>query len=170
MKTTHTLKVIVHDLNEHDFSLLRISNDDFEVINANGSFVPCMGCFHCWFKTPGSCKTNGGQKNYSALMGNSEEIIIISQNCYGGYSEQVKKVIDHNVANSLPFFTYRSWKMRHIGRYKIEKKRLVVFLYGDFTEAEKNTAQLIVETNRSNMGFREASLHILKDFNEIGKL
>jgi hypothetical protein len=42
-----------------------------------------------------------------------------------------------------------------------------VFLYGDFLEAEKITAQLIVEANRSNMDCQEANLHIIKHFTEI---
>jgi hypothetical protein len=44
-----------------------------------------------------------------------------------------------------------------------------VFLYGDFPETEKITAQLIVEANRSNMDCQEVNLHMLKYFNEIGE-
>ncbi|MDR3123882.1 MAG: hypothetical protein LBU16_08915 [Treponema sp.] len=50
------LKALIHALNEQDFALLKIAENDFEVINANDSFAPCMGCFHCWLKTPGVCK------------------------------------------------------------------------------------------------------------------
>jgi multimeric flavodoxin WrbA len=163
----NVLKIIVHDLNENDFSTLGITDDDFEMINANKPSAPCMGCFHCWVKTPGTCKINDGLKNIGSLMGNSEEIVLISQNCYGGYSEPVKKVIDRGISTSLPFFTYRSGKMRHRRRYNIGLKRLTVFLYGDFLETEKSTAQLIVEANRSNMDCHNADLHIIKHFNEV---
>ena len=101
------MKIIVHDLNEQDFSSLGITGDDIEVINADASYAPCVGCFHCWLKTPGFCKINDGLKNIGVLLGNSEEMVIISQNCYGGYSEPVKKVIDRSISTSLPFFTYR---------------------------------------------------------------
>jgi multimeric flavodoxin WrbA len=116
------LKVIVHDLKEQDFTLLRIAGNDFEVINANNPSAPCMGCFHCWLKTPGTCKINDDLKNIGSLMGSSEEIVLISKNCYGGYSEPVKKVIDRSISTSLPFFTYRSGKMRHRRRYKVDRK------------------------------------------------
>jgi AAA+ ATPase superfamily predicted ATPase len=46
LKRRNILKVLIHDLNEQDFALLRISENDFEVINANGPFAPCMGCFY----------------------------------------------------------------------------------------------------------------------------
>jgi multimeric flavodoxin WrbA len=163
------LKVLVHDLNEQDFALLRIAENDFEVINAKDPFAPCMGCFYCWLKTPGTCKINDGLKNIGSLMGNSEEIVLISQNCYGGYSEPVKKVIDRSISASLPFFTYRSGKMRHRRRYNVDRKCLTVFLYGDFLETEKITAQLIVEANQSNMDFYQANLYMIKHFNEIGE-
>jgi multimeric flavodoxin WrbA len=163
------LKALVHDLNEQDFTLLRIAENDFEVINANKPFAPCTGCFHCWLKTPGICKINDGLKNIGSLLGNSEEIVLISKNCYGGYSEPVKKVIDRSISTSLPFFTYRSGKMRHRRRYNVGRKCLRVFLYGDFLETERNTAQLIVEANRSNMDCHEADLHIIKHFAGIGE-
>jgi hypothetical protein len=59
--------------------------------------------------------------------------------------------------------------MRHRRRYNADRKCLTVFLYGDFLETEKITAQLIVEANKSNMDCREAHLRIIKHFNEIGE-
>jgi multimeric flavodoxin WrbA len=161
------MKVIIHDLNEQDFTSLGITGNDFEVINANDKFAPCAGCFACWFRTPGTCRINDGLKNFGALLGNGEEMVIISKNCYGGYSEAVKRVLDRRVSARLPFFTYRSWKMRHRRRYNVKKKCLDVFLYGDFLETEKDVAKLMVEANRSNKAFKKANLHTINDFSEI---
>jgi len=162
------LKILVHDLNEQDFSQLGIDVNDYKVINANAASAPCTGCYNCWFETPGTCKINDYLRNSGA--GESEETVIISQNCYGGYSEQVKKVFDRGIPASLPFFTYRSWKMRHIRRHKIDRKQLTVILYGDFLETEAKAAELIVEANRSNMGFKTASLYMIKNSSEIGRV
>jgi multimeric flavodoxin WrbA len=163
------LKVLVHDLSEHDFSLLGITKNDYTVINANTASVPCTGCYNCWLKTPGTCKNNDCLKNAGSLLGQSEETVLISQNCYGGYGWQVKKTLDRGISGSLPFFTYRSWKMRHTRRYNVDRKHLTVILYGDFLESEKEAAKLLVEANRSNMAFKEASLHITDNVNEIGR-
>jgi multimeric flavodoxin WrbA len=163
------LKVLVHDLNERDFLQLGIIENDYTVINANVASAPCVGCYNCWLKTPGACKINDCLKNSGSLLGQSEETVLISQNCYGGYSEQVKKTLDRGISASMPFFTYRSWKMRHTRRYSIDRKRLTVILYGNFLESEAKTAELIVEANRSNMGFKEAGLHIISNINEIGR-
>jgi len=163
------MKVIIHDLSEQDFSELGINGNDIEIINANDKFAPCTGCYGCWFKTPGTCKINDGLKNMGALSGNCDEMVIISQNCYGGYSEKVKKILDRSVPASLPFFTYRSGNMRHRKRYNVKKKCFNVFLYGDFLEIEKETAKLIVEANRHNKGFKKANLHIVNNITEIGE-
>jgi multimeric flavodoxin WrbA len=163
------LKVLIHNLNEQDFSQLEITENNYEVIDANIASAPCVGCYNCWLKTPGTCKINDSLKNSGSLLGQSEETVLISKNCYGGYSERVKKILDRSISASLPFFTYRSWKMRHTRRYRIDRKYLTVNLYGDFLESETKTAELIVEANRSNMGFKEASLHIINQINEIGR-
>jgi len=161
------MKVMVHDLDEQDFAQLGISNNDYKVINTKVTAVPCLGCYNCWLKTPGTCKINDCLSNSGSLLGNSEETVLISQNCYGGYSEYVKNVLDRGISASLPFFTYRSWKVRHVKRYKANLNNLTVILYGDFLESEIKTAELLVEANRNNMGFKVVSLHIINNINEI---
>jgi len=162
------LKILVHDLSERDFSQLGIVKDDYKVINANAASAPCVGCFNCWFVTPGMCKVNDYIQNSN--MGNSEKTILISQNCYGGYSEQIKKILDRSVPASTPFFTYRSWKIRHIKRYKTKRKQLTVILYGNFLKTEAKAAERMAEANRSNMGFKKVTLHMINHVNEIGQV
>ena len=162
------MKILVHDLNEQDFSQLGIIKNDYKVINANAASAPCMGCFNCWFVTPGMCKINDYIQNSN--MGNSEETILISQNCYGGYSEQVKKILDRSVPASTPFFTYRSWKIRHVKRYRMNRKQLTVILYGNFLETEAKAAGLMVEGNRGNMGFKKVNLYMVNHIYEIGRV
>jgi len=160
------LKILVHDLNEQDLLQSGIAVNDYKVIDANVASAPCTGCYDCWFVTPGMCKINDSLRNSG--LGLSEETVIISRICYGGYSERVKNVFDRNIPSSTPFFTYRSWKIRHIKRYKINRKRLTVILYGDYLESEKKTAELIAEANRSNMGFNKVNLYLTEDITEIG--
>ena len=168
MKEKRFLKLIIHDLDDIHFASLGINVNDFEVINANHPSSPCLGCYHCWLKTPGICNLNDPLKYMGSLLGQSEETVIISQLCYGGYSEVVKRVLDRSISASLPFTTYRSGKLRHRRRYHVDRKCLHVFLYGDYPETEKNTATLLVEANRSNMGFQKANLHLVKQIDEIG--
>jgi multimeric flavodoxin WrbA len=161
------LRLIIHDLTEEDFALLHITDNDTEVIAAEGKFAPCQGCFACWLKTPGSCFINDKLKYIGALIGKSDEIVLISRNCYGGYSEPVKRAVDRGISSSLPFFTYRDGTLRHICRYKSNKSCLTVVLYGSFLDSEKKAAEKIVENNRSNMGFKEKKLITLEKIQDL---
>jgi hypothetical protein len=105
-----------------------------------------------------------------ALIGKSDELVIISKNCYGGYSEPVKRAVDRGISSSLPFFTYRNGKLRHVARYAQEKRRLTVILYGGFSDLEKETAEKIVENNRGNLGFKEKELLFVEDVRDIPEM
>jgi multimeric flavodoxin WrbA len=161
------LKLFIHDLTDEEFYLLNITNKDIKIIAASDKFAHCRGCFRCWLKTPGTCCINDKMKNIGALLGTSDEIIIISRNCYGGYSEPVKRVLDRSISATLPFFTYRDGKIRHMCRYKGNKLCLTAVLYGDFLELEKEAAESLIERNRSNMGFKEKKLIMVKTIQDI---
>jgi multimeric flavodoxin WrbA len=161
------LRLIIHDLAEGEFALLPITGNDTEEFSAEGAFAPCQGCFRCWLKTPGSCFINDKLKYIGALIGKSDEIVIISRNCYGGYSVPVKRAVDRGISSSLPFFTYRNGTLRHICRYTSNKSCLTVILYGDFLDIEKKTAEKIVENNCSNMGFKEKKLITVEKIQDL---
>ena len=152
------MRLIIHDLTEKAFALLGITNRDTTIIAADGDFSPCQGCFGCWLKTPGACCINDNLKHIGGLIGKSEELVLISRNRYGGYSEPVKRALDRGISASLPFFIFRDRALRHIPRYKIQKSCLTALLYGDFLAIEKETAEKIVENNRANLGFKEKKL------------
>ncbi|MDR2662268.1 MAG: hypothetical protein LBC31_04650 [Treponema sp.] len=155
------MRLIIHDLNDEEFAALDIANTDAKIFAA-GKFAHCQGCFKCWVKTPGTCVINDGLKHMGAFIGKSNEMLIISKNCYGGYSEPVKRALDRGISALLPFFTWRDRMIHHIRRYKSTKEYLTVMLYGDFTDLERETAEGIVERNRSNFGYKEARLVTLE--------
>jgi hypothetical protein len=43
------MKILVHDLNEQNFSQLEYIKNDYKVIDANVTSAPCIGCFNCWY-------------------------------------------------------------------------------------------------------------------------
>lgn len=51
---------------------------------------PCIGCFGCWIKTPGSCVLPDSYQEMGKLLSRTSELILISRCCYGGYSPYVK--------------------------------------------------------------------------------
>ena len=144
------MKVILHDLKGDITSKFEEKAD--KVILADGKYAPCQGCFKCWTKHPATCAMTDSLQEICRVLGQADELMIITQNCYGGYSPDVKCVLDRGIGISTPMSTYRGGMMHHTLRYG-KRDRLRVFVYGDITEKEKETWNLMVKANSLNHGY-----------------
>ncbi len=161
------MKTILHDLGEAYEPLLKNKCDT--VINADGKYAPCQGCFGCWTKHPAQCYMKDKLQTACRVIGKSEHLIIITRNYYGAYSPAVKNVLDRSIGASTPFSTYRGKQMHHTLRYKKHEK-LTVYAYGDMTPEEEDTFRYMVERNAINHGFREFAFHTLTNPEELEAL
>lgn len=158
------MKVIVHDLNSEYGERLASAGD--RVIAADGRYAPCQGCFGCWTKRPAECHMKDSLQRVSRILGQADELVIITENLYGGYSADVKNVLDRSIGTSTPLSTYRGRQMHHTLRYG--KHRLwKVIVYGDVTEAEKESFRYLAERNAVNDGFERAEIRFIGDFSEL---
>lgn len=158
------MKVIIHDLPEQAENLL--ADQKADIIRANGKYAPCQGCFGCWTKTPAACYMKDALHTACRTIGHADEVVIITENCYGTYSPAVKNVLDRSIGLSTPFSTYRGKQMHHTLRYG-KKEKLTVYAYGDMTEEEKATFQYMTERNAVNFGFCSCSFTHLESFEEM---
>ena len=158
------MKVIVHDL-ESDFAELVESRCDF-ALAADGKYAPCQGCFGCWTKHPAECFMRDKLQQACRIIGRADELVIITRNLYGEYSAPVKNVLDRSIGTSTPFSTYRGGQMHHTlryGRHDLWK----VIVYGDVTDAERNTFRLLAERNAINDGFERSEVLFVQDLTEL---
>ena len=161
------MKTIIHDLGKEQNDRLLAAAD--RVVCADGRYAPCRGCFKCWTKHPAACSMKDVLQQSARILGTSEDLTIITENLYGGYSPEVKNLLDRSIAISTPFSTYRKREMHHTLRYGM-RNRLHVIVYGDISEAERKTFELTAERNAINMGFREHSITFCADAEEAGGL
>lgn len=158
------MKTIIHDLDEKYTVMLKERCE--EIICANGKYAPCQGCFGCWTKHPAECYMKDSLKTACRVVGSADEVIIITENCYGAYSPAVKNVLDRSIGLSTPFSTYRGKQMHHTLRYG-GRKKLRVYAYGNITDAEKETFSYMAERNAINFGFREFEFQYLESLDEL---
>lgn len=158
------MKVIVHDLGTEYDEMLQKKCD--VVICADGKYAPCQGCFGCWTKHPAECRLKDSLHTVCRVIGRADELIIISENYYGSYSPVIKNVLDRSIGSSTPFSTYRGKQMHHTLRYG-KHEILKVFTYGDITEEEKATFELLAARNALNDGYRESQVFVLKSLSEL---
>ena len=158
------MKVIVHDLGTEYDEMLQKKCD--VVICADGKYAPCQGCFGCWTKHPAECRLKDSLHTVCRVIGRADELIIISENYYGSYGPVIKNVLDRSIGSSTPFSTYRGKQMHHTLRYG-KHEILKVFTYGDITEEETATFELVAARNAINDGYRESQVFVLKSLSEL---
>lgn len=158
------MKTIIHDLDESYDLLFKKKYEN--VIFANGKYSPCQGCFGCWTKHPAQCYLKDALQTVCRQIGKAEELIIITENCYGAYSPAVKNVLDRSIGVSTPFSTYRGKQMHHTLRYG-RKEKLIIYTYGHMTEEEEKTFRYMLERNAINYGFREFEFHYLENLKQL---
>ncbi|MBQ0064187.1 MAG: flavodoxin family protein [Firmicutes bacterium] len=152
------MKVLLHDLKNID-----LTNKADQVIVADGKYAPCQGCFKCWTKHPATCALKDSLQEMCRILGQADELTIITENYYGGYSPNVKRLLDRSIGTSTPMSTYRGGLMHHTLRYwKHDSLRVIV--YGDIVEAEKETWRQMVKANSLNNGFTDYSVEFMNEW------
>jgi len=77
----------------------------------------CLGCFECWIKTPGLCKIDDEGRAVTAAMLASDLVIYLTPLTFGGYSSELKKVLDRSICLVSPFFARIDGEVHHQPRY-----------------------------------------------------
>ena len=158
------MKVIIHDLGPGWDGRLEGRCD--RVIRADGKYAPCQGCFGCWTKHPAECFMKDKLQQVCRIIGQADELVIVTENRYGEYSPAVKCVLDRSIGTSTPLSTYRGRLMHHTLRYgKHGLWKAVV--YGDLTEDEKETFRRRAECNAVNDGYLRSEVVFLADPAEV---
>ena len=158
------MKVIIHDLESRYDGLIREHCD--RVIAADGRYAPCQGCFGCWTSHPAECFMKDGLRQVCRVIGQADELVIVTKNLYGGYSAAVKNVLDRSIGTSTPLSTYRGGQMHHTLRYGKHGLWKVV-VYGDITGEEQETFRLLAKRNALNDGFERSEAVFLENLEEL---
>ncbi len=78
---------------------------------------PCIGCFNCWIKTPGTCFHQDAVADILRAILSSHTVIFFTPVIFGGYSSELKKIIDRFLPVTLPFFKKTFGEFHHPRRY-----------------------------------------------------
>jgi multimeric flavodoxin WrbA len=158
------MKLLLHDLPEKEAKkLLPNIPKDTIVYSPKQNIHPCIGCFSCWFVTPGYCIIKDDHCNLSESFSKVQEVIVISKCVYGSYSPYIKNVMDRNLSYVLPFFELREGNTRHTPRYE-NKINFTVHFHGEnLSMEEKSIAQDLVEANCKNFNGSGSTIRFYDD-------
>ena len=158
------MKVILHDLGPEYEKLISSKCD--QALSADGQYAECQGCFGCWTRHPAECFMKDKLQQVCRVLGQADELVIISRNLYGSYSVHVKTVLDRSIGTSTPLSVYRGRQMHHTLRYG-KHTLWKVIVYGETTEAEKETFRYLAERNAVNNGFAQSEVRFLNDLSAL---
>lgn len=155
-------QLIIHDLENLPFK----AQQNQIVFPALPIAHHCIGCFGCWIKTPGVCIINDQAQPITELAAQVDEVIIISECVYGGYSAAVKTNVDRLIGYVLPYFRIINDEMHHQLRYD-KPFRLSLHFYGSISREEQEIAQELLKANAINFGCTDYEIQFYHDQKEI---
>jgi multimeric flavodoxin WrbA len=85
----------------------------------------CLGCFNCWIKTPGICVESDAGREIAKAFIQSDLAVFFTPVTFGGYSPELKKMVDRFIQLISPFFQMDHGEVHHPPRYP-HRPRLVV--------------------------------------------
>jgi len=111
----------------------------------------CIGCFNCFFKTPGRCiHTDAGTDILQAIV-NSNTVIFFTPIVFGGYSSELKKIIDRFLPVALPFFRKSHGETHHPPRYPNFPRIIGIGIQATPQKEQSNCFKILVGRNAINL-------------------
>ena len=110
----------------------------------------CQGCFECWLKTPGICKTHDKGRDVAAAFVASDLVVLLTPITFGGYSSHLKKGLDRIAGVVSPFFMRSEGEVHHRPRYARYPRLLGVGVLGAPRPDEERVFQTLVARNALN--------------------
>ena len=77
----------------------------------------CAGDFFCWVRSPGLCNVNDNNRIIARSIANCQLMVYLTPVTFGGYSSNLKKMVDHQIQNVLPYFAKVNGETHHQRRY-----------------------------------------------------
>jgi len=111
----------------------------------------CAGDFFCWIRNPGVCNTNDDNREIAAKIVQSDLLICLTPVTFGGYASVLKRMVDHQIQNILPFFTHIDGEVHHQPRYPHYPNLLVIGWMDAPDAASEAILRTLVQRNALNM-------------------
>lgn len=78
----------------------------------------CAGDFFCWVRSPGLCNIDDDNRIIAEKIVQSDLLVYLTPVTFGGYSSALKRMVDHQIQNILPYFARIDGEIHHQPRYQ----------------------------------------------------
>lgn len=148
LKHQHNLDPIQHALVEE---LENAGWSTESIVLHQSNIKGCLGCFRCWDTTPGLCiqqkdEAPGIVKQFLR----SELVVFLSPLTFGGYSSELKRMIERLLGILQPGFTIKSGETHHLKRYERYPSLLAVSVTETLDVEGERIFRTLVERHSRN--------------------
>ena len=123
------LDELTTELNENNFEVDLFCLQEREI-------KQCVGCFNCWWKTPGECRFDDDATEVLKSVINCDLVIYSSPMILGMYSALLKKFHDRTIPLVHPYIEIIQGECHHKKRYPDYPKMGVILEPNDSTSEE----------------------------------
>src|SRR6056297_3283632 len=89
---------------------------DYTLDLAKAEIKDCIGCWSCWWKTPGRCAFSDLDEFYHQYV-TADKAVYVSKVTCGFVSGALKTLFDRMIPLYLPYTTYKTGESMHVPRY-----------------------------------------------------
>jgi multimeric flavodoxin WrbA len=110
----------------------------------------CIGCFGCWLERPGICvEADAGREIVQGII-RSEMTVLFTPVTFGGYSPELKKIVDRWIPLILPYFGNYYREIHHKPRYSRFPRLVAIGVQRDPNREEARIFKAVVGRNAIN--------------------
>ena len=108
---------------------------DAEIVEAGSMNIShCIGCNHCWLKTPGVCAIKDDYEIILKKIIHADQLWVISDTALGFLDHKGKNIFDRILPIATMYLRFRGDQMRHVPRY--DKRTDIGIIFGGDPDRE----------------------------------
>ena len=114
--------------------------------------ISCTGCFKCWDTTPGICTGVNGDEGEAIKkkIVNCDLLVFLTPITFGGYSSELKKIIERLIGTLHPGVQIIDGESHHIKRYEKYPSLLAIGISENSDEEEEQLFKTLIYRHSLN--------------------
>jgi multimeric flavodoxin WrbA len=130
----------------------------------------CIGCFGCWLETPGVCRYGEAGRGILQAVIQSDTTILFTPVVFGGYSSQLKQIVDRFASMVLPYFHAYHGEAHHRPRYRHFPRLVGIGVQPEFNAKAAEIFKLLVGRNAINFHAPSYAAEVVRSADDVDVL
>jgi multimeric flavodoxin WrbA len=156
-------KILVEELGSVGWSIEPILLNEVNIKS-------CIGCFKCWDTIPGLCIQKDEAQEVVQKIIQSDLVIFLTPLTFGGYSSELKKIIERMLGLLLPGMTIIKNETHHLKRYERYPSLLALGVTETQDDDEEQIFNTLIERHSLNFYPPKHRAEVLLAGEEVGKI